>query len=73
MIISTKYIAAVAVAFVVIASPSFAHKGGLQMSAARAAAIHECNTKAEKYTITTWGNTQLQVYRACMAEHHQVE
>lgn len=43
------------------------------MSAARAAAIHECNTKAEKYTITTWGNTQLQVYRACMAEHHQME
>jgi hypothetical protein len=43
------------------------------VDAARAAALRQCNAKAEKYTIYTWGEVQLQVYRACMAEHHQPE
>jgi hypothetical protein len=59
-------------------SPAFAQTGVYadnpdHMSAARAAAIHECNTRAEKYLLHTWGNYQLYIYRACMAEHGQVE
>ena len=43
------------------------------ISAARAAALRECNARAEKYLLHTWGNYQLYIYRACMAEHGQVE
>jgi hypothetical protein len=43
------------------------------MDAARAKALRECNAKAEKFAQYTWGVTQLQVYRACMAGPHQAE
>ena len=42
-------------------------------SAARAAAIHECNLRAAKYRQYTWGDTEIQTYRACMSEHGQQE
>jgi hypothetical protein len=55
-------------------SPGFAQSSALPVSAARAAAIHECNEKAQHFrTVPTWGNVELYIYRACMAEHHQVE
>ena len=44
-----------------------------QISAARAAAIHECNLLAARYPIHEWGNTQIQLYRSCMARHGQQE
>jgi hypothetical protein len=68
-------LAALALGLVVTASasPGFAHKRGFHISAARAAAIRECNARASKYLQATWGVTEIQVYRACMAEHHQVE
>jgi hypothetical protein len=75
MITSTKHIAAIAAVLVVtaVASPSFAPGSEPHMSAARAAAIHECSVRAQKYAEYTWGNLEMYVYRACMAEHHQAE
>jgi hypothetical protein len=44
------------------------------MTAARAAAIRECNRAAVKYPIPTYGVTfEINVYRACMAQHGQQE
>lgn len=75
MIFARKNIAAIVVALAVASSPGFAHenKTGLYMSAARAAAIRECNVKAAKYVLGIWGNFQLYLYRSCMAERHQME
>jgi hypothetical protein len=70
MITCAKYIAAIAVALAVISSPSFA---GSHMSKARAAALRECNAKAEVYSNAAWQMEQLAVYRACMFAHGQVE
>jgi hypothetical protein len=55
------------------ASCGFAQESGLHMSAARAAAIQECSTRASKYLELAWGIVEIQVYRTCMAEHHQME
>jgi hypothetical protein len=55
------------------ASRSFAQERGIGVSAARAAAIQECNVRARQYLEHTWGDWEIQVYRECMAEHHQVE
>jgi hypothetical protein len=44
------------------------HTGG-----AREAAIHECSTKASKYSEAAWGDVEFQVYRECMFDHGQVE
>ena len=43
-----------------------------QISAARAAAIHECNLLAARYPLHDWGNTQIHLYRTCMARHGQM-
>ncbi len=40
---------------------------------ARYAAIHDCSTKASKWSFSTWQTTQLAVYRDCMTAHDQVE
>jgi hypothetical protein len=55
------------------ASPSFAQRSENHMSAARAAAIHECNLRAARYRQYTWGDTEIHTYRACMSEHGQQE
>jgi hypothetical protein len=44
-----------------------------QISAARAAALQECNRLAQRYPIHEWGNTQIHLYRTCMARHGQQE
>ena len=44
-----------------------------QISAARAAAIRECNLLAARYPLHDWGNTQIHLYRSCMARHGQQE
>jgi len=46
---------------------------GYSWAADRAAAIHECSVPAGKFTQHVWGDTELYVYRACMAEHGQKE
>ena len=68
-------LAAVALGLTVIsfASPSFAQRSEGNISAARAAAIHECSVASDKYRQETWGDTQFDVYRACMAERGQQE
>jgi hypothetical protein len=75
-----RYGAAIALALLMgaVSSPSFAQTkvyadSPEHISAARAAALQECNARAEKYLQHTWGNYQLYVYRACMAEHGQAE
>ena len=56
----------------VIASPcSFAQSADI--SRARVAAIRECNVRASPYKSYTWGDWELYIYRACMAEHGQKE
>jgi hypothetical protein len=50
-------------------SPPFVQGG----AKARAAAIRQCSAVAAKYTEYTWGDMEIQQYRACMAEHGQVE
>lgn len=39
--------------------------------AARDAAIHECNVRADKYSDMTWETMKSAVYGTCMAEHGQ--
>jgi hypothetical protein len=70
-----------------VASPAFAqpyHSHGLdrpwvgphgqiEISAARASALRECNAIAAQYPDYVWGNMEIYQYRACMAEHHEVE
>ena len=46
---------------------------GLKISPARAAAIHGCNLLAARYPIHEWGNSQIYLYRSCMARHGQQE
>ena len=45
----------------------------VQISAARAAAIQECNRLAARYPTNDWGNTDIYLYRSCMARHGQKE
>jgi hypothetical protein len=44
-----------------------------QISAVRAAALQECNRLAQRYPLHDWGNTQIHLYRTCMARHGQQE
>ena len=46
---------------------------GPKLSAARAAAIQQCNRLAARYPLHDWGNTQIHLYRSCMAQHGQQE
>lgn len=48
-------------------------ESGRQISAGRAAAIHECSVLASRYSQHDWGNTEIYQYRACMARHGQQE
>jgi hypothetical protein len=50
-----------------------AQGGPGQISAARAAALQECNRLAQRYPLHEWGNTQIHLYRTCMARHGQQE
>ncbi len=46
---------------------------GVPMSAARVRALHDCTALEQKWDQRTWGVQQLDVYRACMADHGQAE
>ena len=39
----------------------------------REAALQECSIESRQYTETTWGDMQMQKYRACMMQHGQPE
>ena len=45
----------------------------VQISAARAQAIQQCNRLAARYPKNDWGNTDIYLYRSCMARHGQQE
>ena len=47
--------------------------GRFQISAARAAALRECNARAAPYPEYDWGNLGSYLYRTCMFEHGQIE
>ena len=75
-----QYLAALAVAIVAMTSYAQASplghydaKGHFIVTAARAAAIHECSVRAAQYPEYLWGNMEIYQYRACMTEHGQPE
>jgi len=73
MRISTLFTAlAVTLAASALATPSSAQRSE-EMSSARAAAIHDCTSKAGKFKQYVWGDYQIDKYRACMTKHHQEE
>ena len=39
----------------------------------RAQALRECNDLAAPFRDYAWGNTQVDIYRSCMAQHGQPE
>jgi hypothetical protein len=43
------------------------------ISKARMKALQECTVLEDKYAQYTWGVQQLDLYRACMAQHGQQE
>ena len=43
------------------------------ISPARAAAVHECSVLSSRYPEYISGTTQMDTYRACMAQHGQIE
>jgi hypothetical protein len=45
----------------------------VQISAARAQAIQQCNRLAARYPTNDWGNADIYLYRSCMARHGQQE
>ena len=47
------------------------HAHRATLDAARAAAIHDCNIEADKYSPITQLSNQFAVYGTCMAEHGQ--
>jgi hypothetical protein len=55
-----------------LATPSFAQRSE-EMSGARAQALRQCNKDAGKFKQYTWGNTEIDTYRACMAKNGQQE
>jgi hypothetical protein len=64
---------ALAAAVITAASPSFAQRSEEQLSPARAQALRECNAQVKPYRQYTWGATELDMFRACMAQHGQQE
>lgn len=53
--------------------PSFAQTGEDIVDSGRAAAIHDCNVEAAKYSQAAWGVTQLTIYRVCMNQRRYQE
>jgi hypothetical protein len=73
---TTKLLAATIAALWMTALPvasAVAQGGPGQISAVRAAALQECNRLAQRYPLHEWGNTQIHLYRTCMAQHGQQE
>ena len=47
--------------------------GAEGVTGARAKAIEDCMATSGKFSQSTWGNTQVQLYRSCMAGHGEAE
>ena len=71
---TTKFGLATAIAALLFtAAPITGAAADVQISAARAQAIQQCNRLAARYPIHEWGNTQIHLYRSCMAQRGQQE
>ena len=70
---TTKLGLATIAALLFTAAPITGAAADVQISAARAAALQQCNRLAARYPLHDWGNTQIQLYRSCMAQHGQQE
>ena len=72
--VATKFGLATTVAALWMAAVPFANAAtDVQISKARAAALQECNRLAARYPTNDWGNTDIYLYRSCMARHGQQE
>jgi hypothetical protein len=71
---TTKFGLATAIAALwMTAVPITGAVADVQISAARAQAIQQCNRLASRYPLHDWGNLQIHLYRSCMAQHGQQE
>jgi hypothetical protein len=71
---TTKFgLATVIAALWMTAVPITGAVADVQISAARAQAIQQCNRLAARYPLHDWGNTQIHLYRSCMAQRGQQE
>ena len=72
--VATKFGPATTVAALWMAAVPFASAAAdVQISKARAAALQECNRLAARYPTNDWGNTDIYLYRSCMARHGEKE
>ena len=72
--VATTFGLATTVAALWMAAVPFAGAAAdVQISAARAQAIQQCNRLAARYPLHDWGNTQIHLYRSCMAQRGQQE
>ena len=72
--VATKFGLATTVAALWMAAVPFAGAAAdVQISAARAAALKECSRLAARYPTNDWGNTDIYLYRSCMARHGEKE
>lgn len=62
----------VAIAVLGIAMTGCTARAPLQMTEARAAAIHDCSVAAAKYSYTSYQSTQIIIYDKCMFGRGQV-
>ena len=71
---TTKFgLAMVIAALWMTAVPITGAVADVQISPARAQAIQQCNRLAARFPLHDWGNTQIHLYRSCMAQHGQQE
>jgi hypothetical protein len=71
-IMRRHYLAVALMSIVTVATLTQANAQSRGIDASRAAAIKECSTLAQRYPETTFGSTEYQLYRSCMAQHGQV-
>ena len=70
---TTKFALATAIAALWLTAVPTGAVADVQISAARAAALQQCNRLAQRYPLHEWGNTQIHLYRTCMARNGQQE
>jgi hypothetical protein len=71
MTITRQTLGALALGLVVAAasSPGFAQRAEQESTdSARARSIQDCSNESNKMTQSTWGVTQLNMYRSCMMQ-----
>ncbi len=69
----SAFIVALGVAIAGTSAPAFAQRFQDGFAPSRAQALHDCSGTAKSYPETTWGNREIDQYRACMMQHRQPE